>query len=95
MTKPLFTKEEAEQIAADIAMPIFIDMVSRTEIFEMILAALAMAEAEFQKRLEEAPTVTGAKNIGGTMTWAEGFSYASDTHTAKLMNIEPIGEEKP
>lgn len=87
MTKPLFTKEEAERLADEWA-----GAVNPIAAFR---AGIAAAEAEFQKRLEEAPTVTGAKNIGGTMTWAEGFSYASDTHTAKLMNIEPIEEEKP
>lgn len=83
MTKPLFTKEEAERLADEWA-----GAVNPIAAFR---AGIAAAESEFQKRLEEAPKVYGGIKSGH---YWETVQASHDTHTAKLMNIEPI-EEKP
>lgn len=92
MSKPLFTKEEAERLAAKVASDYLWGSVhleiARNSFFE----GIAAAEAEFQKRLEEAPTVYGSTGEPA-LVWTRDFA-PSDLYKAKLINIEPIGEEK-
>lgn len=91
MTKPLFTKEEAERLAVEFANRIHNSAAIQAAVCGGFLAGIAAAKAEFQKRLEEAPVLYRKPGSGWFVRPTE---MGNDTHKARLFDVEPIGEKK-
>lgn len=53
----------------------------------------ALRAADLERILESAPVVYGQPNIVGVLSWSNFRLESGDTHTARLVAVEPIVRE--
>lgn len=99
MIKSLFTYEQAKRLADDHARmtrSCYESQLAHENTRYDFMRGLAAAEAEFRKRMEEAPVVYGPTQIlGGTAAWLETETSPFLEKQGRVMNIEPIEKEEP